>query len=136
MDGKAAYEKIAGHYRMLILNGQLREGVQLPTFMELAETWSVTRVTAGRAIEQLRNEGLVSTAGRHGTRVSGVREGGEATVVIALGSRGLRVEETRVIDVMPHVAVELGVEPGSSVLVVRLAAYRILDDEDDPVSVG
>ncbi len=121
MDGKAAYEHIAKHYRDLILSGVLGVGQQLPTYMELGTAWGVTRATAGRAIELLRNEGLVSTEGRNGTRVRGVAS---TTVAIALDYKGLMVQSTRVIEAVPHVALELGIEPGTTVLLVTLTAGR------------
>lgn len=121
MDGKAAYEHIAKHYRDLILSGDMRVGQQLPTYMQMTVTWSVTRATVGRAIELLRNEGLVSTEGRNGTRVRGVAE---TTVAIALDYKGLMVRSTRVVDAVPHVALELGVEPGTTILLITLTAGR------------
>ena len=64
------YEKIAADLRRRILTNELRHGDQVPSTRDLAEQWSVARGTAARAVDQLRQELMVSThPGRGGTRV-------------------------------------------------------------------
>ncbi len=65
------YDQIAGDIRGRIVRGELRAGDALPSERELTERWSVARATVVRALDVLRQEGLVET--RQGTG-STVRE--------------------------------------------------------------
>lgn len=59
------YEKMYRELRARIDNGAFREGEQLPTELELADQFHVSRGTARQAITRLVNEGAVDrTAGR------------------------------------------------------------------------
>jgi len=59
------YEKIYRELRTRIDSGQLREGDQVPTELELADEFHVSRGTARQAISRLVQEGAVErTAGR------------------------------------------------------------------------
>lgn len=59
------YEKMYQQLRARIDSGELREGEQLPTELELAEQFHVSRGTARQAITRLVHEGAVDrTAGR------------------------------------------------------------------------
>lgn len=59
------YEKMYQVLRARIDNGQLREGDRLPTELELADEFHVSRGTARQAISRLVHEGAVDrTAGR------------------------------------------------------------------------
>uniref|UniRef100_UPI003D743FC9 GntR family transcriptional regulator n=1 Tax=Streptomyces sp. NRRL F-5630 TaxID=1463864 RepID=UPI003D743FC9 len=59
------YEQIAEDLRGQIVRGELPAGAALPSERELCETYSVARATLVRALDVLRQEGLVET--RHGT---------------------------------------------------------------------
>ncbi len=114
----APYQKIAAHYRALIQRGTLTAGDRLPTIREIAQEWSVARQTADKAVAALRRDGLVTTAGRGGTIVA-AHDG--ATVVLGLDEpAGLTVTATELHRASPTVAKQLGVKPGSAVVVVRL----------------
>ena len=56
---KPLYEQIFEHYRDKIVNRELMPGDQLPTEMEMAEIFGVSRITTKRALEELEREGLI-----------------------------------------------------------------------------
>ena len=119
MDGLAQYEQIATYYRGEIVTGRFKIGDCLPTLKQIGTDWGVTKGTAGRAVEQLRLEGLVLTEGRLGTRVIGPVE---TTMAIALHYKDLVVADTTIITAVDSVALELGVAAGTTILLVRLSA--------------
>ncbi|MFV8132339.1 GntR family transcriptional regulator [Streptomyces syringium] len=59
------YDQIAGDIRGRIVRGELKAGDTLPSERELTERWSVARATVVRALDVLRQEGLIET--RQGT---------------------------------------------------------------------
>lgn len=63
------YLQIAGHIRDQITRGDLRVGDEVPSERELASAWSVARPTAARALEALRQQGLVESRQGSGTYV-------------------------------------------------------------------
>ncbi|MBV9718295.1 MAG: GntR family transcriptional regulator [Candidatus Eremiobacteraeota bacterium] len=66
--------------RNLIECGELRAGDALPTVRQLAGDLGVAPNTVARAYAELQEEGVVTSNGRHGTRVaSGVRAGDKPT---------------------------------------------------------
>lgn len=113
------YLRIAGHFRSLIDNGELAPGARLPTLREIASSFSVARPTADKALRLLRSEGLVTTAGRGGTMVAS--DVAPATMVIAVQEPlGIEVTDATVTRASESVAADLGIQPGSAVIVVRL----------------
>jgi GntR family transcriptional regulator, transcriptional repressor for pyruvate dehydrogenase complex len=66
----SAYQVVSRELRRMILNGELKEGDQLPTEAELADQFGVNRSTVREGIRQLENEGLVSREGRKRLTVS------------------------------------------------------------------
>jgi len=58
-DGNLLYRKIITYIKDEITKGNLNEGDRLPTEAELSEMFSVSRITSKRALEDLRNEGLI-----------------------------------------------------------------------------
>lgn len=58
-DNVLLYEKITHYLRDKIDKKELCPGDQLPTEMELAEEFGVSRITSKRALEELRVEGLI-----------------------------------------------------------------------------
>jgi DNA-binding transcriptional MocR family regulator len=61
---------IAAELEAAIREGRLNPGERLPTVRSLASTLAVSPVTVAAAYRELRVRGLVTTAGRRGTRVS------------------------------------------------------------------
>src|SRR2546423_12614444 len=69
IQGRTARE-IATSVEARIREGELRPGERLPTIRDLAAAAGVSPMTVTTAYRELRRRGLVSAAGRHGTRVS------------------------------------------------------------------
>jgi DNA-binding GntR family transcriptional regulator len=63
------YLQIAAYLRDQIVRGDLRPGDEVPSERELATSWSVARLTAARALEVLRVQGLVVARQGAGTYV-------------------------------------------------------------------
>lgn len=70
------YVQIANHYRKRILEGDLKEGDQLPTMGDIASEWGVAPSTAARGIGQLAIEHLVQILAR-GTFVEPLQAGSD-----------------------------------------------------------
>ena len=60
------YEAIAADIRRSIEDGALKPGDKLPTVVELCELYGVSKITVKRAIEQITEEGLITS--RRGSR--------------------------------------------------------------------
>ena len=63
------YESIAADIRRSIEDGALKPGDKLPTVVEFCELYSVSKITVKRAIEQITEEGLVTSRRGSGTYV-------------------------------------------------------------------
>ncbi len=63
------YEAIAADIRRSIEDGSLKPGDKLPTVVEFCELYSVSKITVKRAIEQITEEGLVTSRRGSGTYV-------------------------------------------------------------------
>jgi GntR family transcriptional regulator len=68
------YKQIAAILRKRIESGQYAPGTRIPTESELVEAFEVARSTARRAVEALRETGLVYTVPGRGTYVTGQSE--------------------------------------------------------------
>jgi GntR family transcriptional regulator len=64
------YEQIRARLTGLITSGALIPGTRLPTIRQLAGDLGVAPGTVGRAYHELEQSGLVTSRGRHGTRVA------------------------------------------------------------------
>ncbi len=64
------YMKITNDLRKMIYDEEIRVGERLPTEMELIERYKVSRITAKRALEDLKNEGLITRVRGRGSYVS------------------------------------------------------------------
>ena len=64
-----AYRNLAAQIRNAIRNGEYADGRQLPTEEQLAASYSVSRQTVRRAMQDLVSEGIIyRVAGRAPTR--------------------------------------------------------------------
>ncbi|MEO6123488.1 MAG: GntR family transcriptional regulator [Ilumatobacteraceae bacterium] len=63
------FEQMRSQIARLIASGQLRTGTKLPTIRQLAHDLGVARGTVNKVYDALGRDGLVETAGRHGTTV-------------------------------------------------------------------
>ncbi|GAB2828788.1 GntR family transcriptional regulator [Streptomyces daliensis] len=110
------YEEIAESLRSRIAAGEFAPGETIPSGRDLAEQWSVSRATAIKAVDTLRNDGVVEA--RQGTgfvvtetpvaRPAGARRAGSARV--SGGMPFLRVGEPDWVAPPPHVATALGLD--------------------------
>lgn len=66
---RPAYRQLADALRARIEAGELRPGWPLPAEQTLIGEYGVSRATVRRAVEDLREEGLVVTRPRYGTYV-------------------------------------------------------------------
>jgi len=63
------YEQIRAQLAGLIASGALAPGARLPAIRQLAGDLGIAPGTVGRAYRELETGGLVTSRGRHGTRV-------------------------------------------------------------------
>jgi GntR family transcriptional regulator len=64
------YERIVRELTARIRSGELRPGEQIPTVSALCRDYKVSKVTALKAVERLRDDGLVTTVPRWGSFVA------------------------------------------------------------------
>ncbi|GAA3488726.1 GntR family transcriptional regulator [Streptomyces cremeus] len=76
------YEQIAEALRARISDGEFEPGALLPSGRDLADQWSVSRATVIKAMEVLRNDGLVAARAGAGFTVV------ETPVARPAGNRG------------------------------------------------
>ncbi|WP_330236476.1 GntR family transcriptional regulator [Streptomyces sp. NBC_00566] len=126
------YEEIAESLRARIAAGEFAPGETIPSGRDLAEQWGVSRATAIKAVDVLRNDGVVVAEQGTGFVVT------ETPVARAAGAR--RAGSTRILGGMPflrvgvpdwaeppaRVAEALGVAPG----VLALRRVRVLQLPD------
>ncbi|QVQ52326.1 TetR/AcrR family transcriptional regulator C-terminal domain-containing protein [Spiractinospora alimapuensis] len=65
------YLRIVGEIRARISTGELRPGDRVPSTRGITEEWGVAKATAAKALDTLRDEGLVRVVPRVGTVVAG-----------------------------------------------------------------
>lgn len=63
------YLRIAADLRRRISSGEWAPDTQIPTLPDLADTYGVSQTTIRNALDMLRNEGLIESRARAGTRV-------------------------------------------------------------------
>jgi GntR family transcriptional regulator len=136
------YEQIAAELRGRIVRGELRTGDTLPSERELTERWGVARATVVKALEVLRQEGLVDT--RQGTgsmvreRVPLARSAGEryktsvATGYIYTAGEYAEILAAEYTEAPDDVAAALGVEPGDRVV----RRHRVTFEGETPASTS
>jgi DNA-binding GntR family transcriptional regulator len=127
------YHQIADQLQKAIETGRLNKGDFLPSEVDLAERWNVSRPTARRAIQQLVDHGMLVRKRGVGTQVvaSHVRRGVKlSSLYDDLSSTGRR-PATSVVHVGPvdadeEVAQFLEILPGTTV--IRIERVRYADD--------
>lgn len=70
-DGVPPYLAIAAALRARIDSGQLPPGAMLPSITRISQEWGVAKVTAAKALKELRSEGLARSVPGWGTFVAG-----------------------------------------------------------------
>jgi DNA-binding transcriptional regulator YhcF (GntR family) len=65
----APYDQLRQQITALALAGSLAPGDRLPSIRQLANDLGIASGTVARAYRELESDGVVSTHGRHGTRV-------------------------------------------------------------------
>ncbi|MEV7012475.1 GntR family transcriptional regulator [Streptosporangium sp. NPDC051022] len=138
-----AYEHVAAELREAILRGDHPPGTRLPKHADLARRYDVSEIVIRKAIDDLKNQGLVETRGRGGTtvrerppvrRISMDRyraDAGPQTVPQTSFTRdaGVTWSEYRLdkayrwITADPHLAALFAVDPGVGVLERRFVFY-------------
>lgn len=68
-DGRAS-DRVVRHIRAQIEAGQIQSGQYLPTERELAETFTIARMTARRALKTLEANGFIASVPRRGYKVT------------------------------------------------------------------
>lgn len=133
------YRQIFLWLRNKIVDGEFRDGSYLPSELEVASAFGVSRITAKRALNELANAGLAVRQRGRGTRVR-YRSGGtmvSGSVQSLLDSlRANARNETRVLELgfvpaPPDVATALHVPAGSPVQ----RAVRACTQDDLPYSL-
>lgn len=115
---KAPYEVIATHFRERIERGGLKSGERIPPASEIAQTWRVAGRTADRAIQRLLSEGLLTPGGPGGPVVAAPNRRDSVSVVLDGLSPGV-VDAVELTEIDADVAEQLGVRPGSSMLILH-----------------
>ncbi|UCM89192.1 GntR family transcriptional regulator [Streptomyces marincola] len=126
------YEEIAESLRARIASGEFEPGQTVPSGRDLAEQWSVSRATAIKAMEVLRNDGIV--VAKQGTgfivtetpvaRPAGARRAGTARA--SGGMPFLRIGEPDWLEPPAHVAEALRMRPGTEAL-RRVRVHQLPD---------
>ncbi|MET7368356.1 GntR family transcriptional regulator [Streptomyces sp. NPDC005566] len=126
------YEEIAESLRARIAAGEFAPGVTIPSGRELAEQWDVSRATAIKAVDVLRNDGVV--VAKQGTgfvvtetpvaRPAGARRAGSARILG--GMPFTRIREPDWAEPSVRVAGALGISSG--VLALRRIRVHQLPD--------
>ena len=102
------YESIAHRLREEIASGTFQPGERLPSLDTFSETFRVNRLTVRKAIEVLREEGLVYAIPAQGTYVRQVQEGAPASgTARAQGAGSARhpARKSRVVGLLSQVLV-------------------------------
>lgn len=119
------YERIAADLRGQIVRGDLKPGDAVPSERELTERWDVARATVVKALECLRQEGLIETRQGTGSRVCEraplARTAGERyrtaveTGTIYTAGEHAEILSAEMVPAPEDVATALGIEPGEQV---------------------
>jgi DNA-binding transcriptional regulator YhcF (GntR family) len=103
------FEQLRSQVERLIVSGQLAAGSRLPTVRQLATDLGLARGTVNKVYEQLARDGLVATAGRHGTTVlpvAGRRSPASADVDAAADTLALVARQLGLSEAAAHGALD------------------------------
>jgi len=70
-EGVPPYLAIAAALRARIESGELPPGAMLPSITRISQEWGVAKITAAKALKELRSEGLTRSVPGWGTFVAG-----------------------------------------------------------------
>ncbi|WP_434591207.1 GntR family transcriptional regulator [Streptomyces sp. A5-4] len=136
------YDQIAGDLRGRMVRGELAAGQSLPSERELTERWNVSRSTVVKALDVLRQEGLVET--RQGTgsivkeRTPLARTAGEryatsiATGNIYTAGEYAEIVSAEMVAAPQEVATGLGIEVGENVV----RRHRVTFEGETPTATS
>lgn len=97
---KPIYEQITAQMKNLIMSGQLKEGMPLPSMRTLAKELRISVITTKRAYEDLERDGFISTVV------------GKGSFVKAADVRLVREEKLKEIEELLSKAVDLAAQSG------------------------
>jgi GntR family transcriptional regulator of arabinose operon len=99
---RALYAQIIDHYKSKILNKEILPDEQLPTEMEMADLFGVSRITTKRALEELERDGFIYRKRGQGSFVLPVSQEKKSTgnrlvaiVIPTNDRRGRRIDYIR-----------------------------------------
>ena len=92
----APYEQLREQITAMALAGRLAPGDRLPSIRQLANDLGIASGTVARAYRELESDGVVTTHGRHGTRVEALprRSGPSPALIEAARSYADRASRT------------------------------------------
>jgi GntR family transcriptional regulator len=133
-DPTPLYHKIFTVLREQILENQFPPEAPLPSEMDLARQFSVSRITIRKAMERLEQQGLITRQRGRGTfaarpvtqRAVQADVSGLVENLLSMGMMtDVSVLELDYVPAPPAVAADMGIEPGTVVqYAVRLRSYR------------
>lgn len=136
------YDQIASDLRGRIVRGDLTPGAALPSERELVERWGVARATVVKALDVLRQEGLIDTRQGTGSTVRSrtplARTAGEryatslATGQIYTAGEYAEILSAELVPAPEDVAAGLGVEVGAPVV----RRHRVTFEGETPTATS
>ncbi len=139
LSGEHRYLQIARTLRKEIVDGVYPVGSQLPTEHQLCERFAVSRYTVREALRRLREDNLVTSRPRAGTRVvSGPTSRSYAQDVMSIddllafaAGAQLTIETNEMVTIDQDLAARTGLQAGTQWLSVR--GYRQADGASAPL---
>jgi GntR family transcriptional regulator, arabinose operon transcriptional repressor len=123
-ENKLLYEKIISYLRQEIQNQNYKPGDKLPTEMELANQFGVSRITSKRALADLNAEGLIYRVRGSGSFVSGIGKNKEEFIT------GNQVDYSRIVPFILPFDVSNG-----GIMNVVIGASRVMAEKGYILSV-
>ena len=103
------FEQLRTQITRLIASGHLRPGTKLPPIRQLAADLGLARGTVNKVYDRLASDGLIETAGRHGTivldtpnLVTTTSDLDAAADTLALVTRQLGLDDTHAHHALDH----------------------------------
>lgn len=127
------YLQIANHIREQVLRGDLEPGAEVPSERQLAEAWKVARPTATKALQILRQQGVLEVRPGLGTFVRDVQAHRRASHRYhRYRERGaqygpdesVEIADAAVVDAPEHVATALGLAHPTQAMMRRRIISR------------